>query len=359
MTTTLVPLAAPNQYLARRWDGQYHPRRAAPGDAAANGRHTGDMDTTGPRTGVRDRSAASTVVPSAGVTTSSVKGSERGELATVLRAWRDRVLPEDVGLPAGRGRRARGLRREELGALAGLSVDYVVRLEQGRAANPSAQVVSALARALRLSTDERDHLYRVAGLLPPGLETMPSHVTPGTQCILDRLGDIPAAVFTADWTAIAWNPLWAALLGDLSTATQRERNTVWRHFTAPETVRVVRDDGDAERLERALVADLRVASGRYPRDRELRSLVDDLRAASPRFAELWERGEVAVHESEHKTIAHPEVGRITLDCDVLLVQGGNLRIVAYTVAPRSDDAAKLDLLRVTGTQSLAAACAPA
>ena len=309
----------------------------------------GDMDTSDLRTSGQDTSVRGAIE----------NRSERSELATVLRAWRDRVLPEDVGLPAGRGRRAQGLRREELGALAGLSVDYVVRLEQGRAANPSAQVVSALARALRLSTDERDHLFRVAGLLPPGPETMPAHVTPGTQCILDRLGDIPAAVFTAGWTAIAWNPLWATLLGDLSTATPRERNTVWRHFTAPETVRVVHDEGDAERLGRALVADLRVAAGRYPRDRELRSLVEDLRGASPRFAELWERGEVAVHESEHKTILHPEVGRIALDCDVLLVQGGNLRIVAYTVAPRSADAARLDLLRVTGTQSLAAACAPA
>jgi len=279
--------------------------------------------------------------------------NERGELATLLRAWRDRVTPADVGLPAGRGRRAHGLRREELGALAGLSVDYVVRLEQGRATTPSAQVVASLARALRLGDDERDHLYRVSGLLPPGQDTVPSHVAPSTQCILDRLGDLPAAVFTAGWTAISWNPLWAALLGDLSAASPRERNTVWRQFAAPDSLPIVRETGDAARLERALVADLRIAAGRYPRDPELRSLVSDLRALSSRFAELWERGEVAVHESEHKTIDHPVVGRITLDCDVLLVQGGTLRIVAYTTVPRSEDAAKLDLLRVTGTQELA------
>ncbi|WP_231567115.1 helix-turn-helix transcriptional regulator [Frigoribacterium sp. MEB024] len=119
------------------------------------------------------------------------------EFADVLRSWRDRVSPADVGLPAGVGRRTTGLRREELAALAGVSVDYVVRLEQGRATNPSPQMLRALAVALRLSDDERDHLYRSAGAAPPSAEVVPRHVGPGVQRIVDRLGDVPLAVFSA------------------------------------------------------------------------------------------------------------------------------------------------------------------
>jgi len=123
-------------------------------------------------------------------------------MGATIHAWRDRLTPADVGLPAGRGRRAVGLRREELSELAGVSVDYIVRLEQGRAASPSAQVVSALGRALRLSREERDHLYRLAGLQPPRDGTITDHIPPGMQRVLTRLGETPVAVFAADWRLI-------------------------------------------------------------------------------------------------------------------------------------------------------------
>jgi len=115
----------------------------------------------------------------------------------MIRAWRDRLSPRDVGLHAGSGRRAQGLRREELAALAGLSVDYVVRLEQGRATHPSGQVVSALGRALQLDDTERDHLHRLAGLLPPGAAEVPRHIPPSVQRLVTRLGETPVAVFSA------------------------------------------------------------------------------------------------------------------------------------------------------------------
>ena len=129
------------------------------------------------------------------------------ELAVILRAWRDRLAPEAAGMPRGSGRRAPGLRREELAALAGVSVDYLVRLEQGRSTSPSPQVLASIARALRLTNEERDHLYRVAGAAVPTKADVPRHLTPSIQRIVDRLGDTPAAVFSATWDLISWNPL--------------------------------------------------------------------------------------------------------------------------------------------------------
>src|SRR4051794_41882667 len=115
------------------------------------------------------------------------------EFAAVLRAWRDRLSPQEVGLPPGTGRRAPGLRREELAALAGVSVEYLIRLEQGRARHPSAQLLGALARALRLTDEERDHLYRVGGGSGPAAGMGPPPITPGAQRVADRpAGGAPA-----------------------------------------------------------------------------------------------------------------------------------------------------------------------
>ncbi|MEV6936718.1 helix-turn-helix domain-containing protein, partial [Streptomyces sp. NPDC051132] len=136
------------------------------------------------------------------------------EFGKAVRRWRDRVRPEAAGVPAGGQRRAAGLRREELAMLAGISVDYVTRLEQGRATNPSSQVVEALARALRLTEDERAHLFRLAGLVPPGPETVPTYLTPSVQRLLDRLTGTPVAVFDASWNLLLANAPYAALMGD-------------------------------------------------------------------------------------------------------------------------------------------------
>jgi transcriptional regulator with XRE-family HTH domain len=271
------------------------------------------------------------------------------EFATVLRSWRDRVDPAEVGLPAGSGRRTPGLRREELAALAGVSVDYIVRLEQGRAANPSPQLLGALARALRLSRQERDHLFRVAGALPAPDSAMPHHLTPGVQRILDRIGDAPLAVFTAAWDFLLWNPLWAALLRDPTEANGIERNLVWRHFMLPQAG-VEFDDLHREEFSRDLVADLRQAYGRYPDDPDLARLITRLRAESPDFERRWAVAHVASHRASRKTMTDTIAGPITVDCDVLTVPDGDLRIVVYTAAPGSEDAAKLDLLRVAGVE---------
>ncbi|GAA2752011.1 helix-turn-helix transcriptional regulator [Amnibacterium kyonggiense] len=273
------------------------------------------------------------------------------EFAEVLRAWRDRVRPEEVGLPAGPGRRAPGLRREELASLAGVSVEYVVRLEQGRALHPSAQLLGALARALRLTDAERDHLYRVGGAAVPAEGLVPQHIPPGVQRIMDRLADTPMAVVSAAWDVLDWNPLWAALTGDPSGRRGLDRNVAWRHFTGdPGTVEF--DAAHHAEFSSDLAADLREASGRYPADPRLAALIGRLRATSPEFEQRWGEAHVARHRSSRKTATGTAVGPITVDCDVLTAPGSDLRIVVYTVAPDSEDASRLDLLRVAGLQPI-------
>lgn len=278
-------------------------------------------------------------------------------LAEVLRAWRDRTPPEAVGLPAQPGRRTPGLRREELAALAQVSVEYVVRLEQGRAQHPSPQLLGALARALRLTEEERDHLYRVAGAAPPSPTLVPRHIPAGVQRVADRLGDLPVAIFSAAWDLLQQNALWTAVGGEPVGGTALSRNVAWRHFTgAPGPM-----DFDAvheEDFSRDLAADLRDASGRYPDDPGLQDLIRRLRAASPAFQRLWAEARVSRHRTSRKTATRTPVGPITIDCDVLAVPGSDLRIVVYSAPAGSDDASRLDLLRVTGGGLAASGAVP-
>ena len=275
-------------------------------------------------------------------------------LGATIHAWRDRLSPAAAGLPSGRARRAAGLRREDLAELAGVSVDYIVRLEQGRATTPSAQVVSALARALQLSRPERDHLYRLAGLQPPPDGTITDHIPPGMQRVLTRLGDTPVAVFAADYRLIWWNRGWAALLGDPSGVPAEERNLVKARFpvgAGPSgfTGWPIVSEND-EVTDRAIVADLRRASARYPNDARLAGLIRRTLGGNPRFAQLWHDGTVDRHIEDHKTIRHPDIGDITVDCDVLSDADTDIKIVIYTVAPGSEDETKLDLTRVVGVR---------
>lgn len=240
------------------------------------------------------------------------------------------------------------MRREELALLAGISVDYVTRLEQGRATNPSEQVVEALGRALRLSGAEREHLFNAAGLVPPGQGTVPAYITPSVQRMLDRLTGTPVAVSDAAWTLLLANPLYTALMGERRG---KERNAVWRNFLGSGS-RVRHTPQSQRALEAAQVATLRATTSRYPADQRLLRLVAELRANSDRFAQLWESRAVGGHEASLKTVDHPQVGPLTLDCDVLSVAGSDLRIMIYTAEPGTDDAERLALLSVIGTQTL-------
>jgi transcriptional regulator with XRE-family HTH domain len=272
------------------------------------------------------------------------------ELGECLRSWRERVTPPEVGLPAGATRRVPGLRREEVAQLAGVSLDYLARLEQGRAVNPSPSVVGALARTLRLTAVERAHLFRLAGHAEPGPGAVSRHIPPAVQRLLERLSDVPVMVFDATTQLLAANDLARALVGDFSARSERDRNIAWRHFTGGPGL-VLRNEAEARDMDEQMVGDLRDAVSRYPTDEPLARLVEDLLAASPRFQELWQRHAVNRRAASRKTFMHPEVGPITLDCDVLVVQGSDLRVIIYTPVLGSHDADSLALLAAIGLQS--------
>lgn len=274
------------------------------------------------------------------------------EFGLAVRRWRDQVAPETVGLRVGTRRRAKGLRREELAGLTGISVDYLTRLEQGRATSPSAQIVEALARALRLGDAEREQLFRLAGLAAPGPGTVPSRITPSVQRLLDRLANTPVAVFDAAWNLLVANTPYDAVMGETSSSRGLERNVVWRNLSGAST-RVVHTPEELQDFHAGMVTDLRMTAARYPADPGLKRLITELRTL-PEFVELWDNAApVSDREhSRHKIIDHPEVGPITLDCDTLVVAHDDLRIMVYTAEPGSEDADRLALAIVLGTQTL-------
>lgn len=277
--------------------------------------------------------------------------TRHGELGTALHRWRDRIAPAEAGLPAGEPRRAPGLRREELAQLAGLSVDYIVRLEQGQATSPSVQVLTSLSRALRLSDGERRHLFLLAGQSPPSLGHVSDHIPPSMQRLLDQLAGAPLSVYDAAWNLVTWNPLWAALVGDPTVVPERDRNAAWQHFAGLPS-RITHTPEQEARFEAAIVADLRSTTVSYPTDVRLRFLISELRRVSGRFSELWNSHIVGFLDSDSKTIHHPDVGAVTVDCDTLTVPGCDLRIAAYSAAPGSEAADKLRLLSVIATEAM-------
>lgn len=277
---------------------------------------------------------------------------DRTELGTMLRTWRERVRPGEVGLPTGTRRRTPGLRREEVAQLAGMSVDYLSRLEQGRGPHPSDAVLSALARALRLEVVERDHLFRLAGVAPPGPGRISRAVRPSVLRLIDRFTDLPAMLINARTDVLAWNPMAAALFGDFSTVPVERRNVARDRFLEGRSRNVPSSEQDRQRLGRAMVADLRSATARYPSDPELSRLISDLRGGSAEFAGFWDERELTDHHDDRKTFAHPEIGSITLDCDALHVFSDDQVLLVYSATPGSQDAESLALLRVLGTQEL-------
>ena len=272
---------------------------------------------------------------------------DRRQLADFLRSRRARVRPDDVGPHAGTRRRTPGLRREEVARLAGISVDYYIRLEQARGPRPSRQVLGALARALRLDDDERAHLHHLAGEEPRPPAGPPRDVPPGILHLLDRLDDTPAFVTDAKYDVLAWNDLAAALIMDFSAVPERERNTL-RRFAARGVDRL--DEGQ-RRFMRSAIADLRAAAGRYPGDPGIAGLVAELRAV-PEFAAMWDEHEVRLKRSAKKRIDHPIVGPMELHCDTLLVPDRDQRVVLYTATPGTPSHEALRLLKVVGTQRL-------
>jgi transcriptional regulator with XRE-family HTH domain len=276
---------------------------------------------------------------------------DRTELGAWLRSWRERLHPSDVGVPAGTRRRTPGLRREEVALLAGVSVDYLTRLEQGRGPRPSEAVLNALARALRVTDAEREALFHLAGGAPPPPGRIRSGVRPAVLRLMDRFTDLPALLLDAKTEVLAWNPMAAALLGDLS-AVPRERRNIARQAFGGAHEWAGTDQVERERLDRALVSDLRRSAARYPDDPGMRRLVDDLRSTSPTFARLWALRELDERHGDVKRIRHPELGVLELECTSLEVSGDDQRLLVYSAQPGTPAADALALLRVVGLQRM-------
>ncbi|HEY6892021.1 MAG TPA: helix-turn-helix transcriptional regulator [Solirubrobacter sp.] len=275
---------------------------------------------------------------------------DRDDLADFLRRRREALQPEDVGLPAGRRRRTSGLRREEVAALAHMSTDFYARIEQRRGSRPSEQTIGAIARALRLTQDERDHLLGLAGYIPPPRGFRTDHVSPALMRVLDRL-DTPAQVVSDLGVTLQQNALGAALMGDHTHHTGLDRSVFYRWFTNDPIERGLFPEEDHPIHSRSYTAALRAVHGRTTGDREADELVGALLAQSPEFAALWDRHEVAVRTDTRKRIQHPAVGLMTLDCQILTAENQLERLVVFTASPGTEDAERLALLSVIGAQT--------
>lgn len=272
------------------------------------------------------------------------------ELGAFLKSRRDRVRPSDAGLPAGPRRRVPGLRRDEVAQLAGASTDYYTELERG-GAQPSEQMLAALSRALRLTIDERNHAYHLAGRVPPPAGRSASHIEPALLDLLDRL-TVPAQITTDLQVVLIRNRLATALLGPVTAGRAVEDSFHYQWFTDPQ-LRALFHADDHQTYSRNLVADLRAASARRGRDdAESAWLITKLQQQSENFTELWNQRDVAVKRHDAKRIVHPAVGTIALNYLNLFSEDGHQRLAWYTPAVGTDAVEKLELLAVLGTQNL-------
>nr|WP_211207346.1 helix-turn-helix transcriptional regulator [Stackebrandtia nassauensis] len=257
----------------------------------------------------------------------------REELAAFLKIRRGRIQPGNVGLPDGTRRRTPGLRRQEVAQLAGMSVDYYIRLEQARGPRPSRQVLNALARALMLNLDERAHLFHLVGETPEPSAAPSRDVPDGITHLLAAMTEVPAYIVDAGYTVLAANALARAFMANLPRE-KCTRGNIVRVIFAQESAAQL-SDPDHLRFARSCVADLRAAAARYPDDVALRTLIDDLLRTSPEFGEIWAEHEVEVRRNMSKRIDHPLVGPIDVECQVLLVPERDQRLILYVAEPGS------------------------
>lgn len=268
---------------------------------------------------------------------------DQTQLADFLRTRRQALSPEDVGLPPGPRRRATGLRREEVAALALISTDYYCRMEQQRSPQPSAEVVASLARALRLSLDERDHLFRLAGHNAPARTLVGEHVSPATMRILDRLQDTPAQVMSALGETLVQTPAARALLGDETVYEGMARSVVYRWFTDDDARRMYPDEDHAA-ISRSYVAGARVAYARDGAESRAARIVEDLLSRSDEFAELWKRHDVTQTQERTKRLVHPKLGVLEVQCQFLHDAAQSHTLLVFTAEPGTPSHAKLAAL---------------
>ncbi|MYQ94709.1 helix-turn-helix domain-containing protein [Streptomyces sp. SID4946] len=265
------------------------------------------------------------------------------ELAAFLRSRRERLDPGRLGLPSHRrARRTPGLRREEVAELAGVSTDYVVRLEQGRGLRPSAEVLEALARALCLDSGERDYLFDLAERRRPGITGGPAATAaPSLARLVGDLSPLPAMLLDHRYDILAWNPEMARLLPGFEAVPPARRNAMRLCLLHPEMRGFY---ADREQVLRDGIAHLRAAWAAHPEDRELSCLIAEFVTQDQDFARLWSEREVSVNGRGRKLLRHPVAGAITVDFEVLLpLQDPELRLLIYRAADE-ESRASLDRL---------------
>ncbi|MDA1361483.1 helix-turn-helix domain-containing protein [Glycomyces luteolus] len=267
------------------------------------------------------------------------------ELAAFLRSRRDRIRPADVGLTGGPRRRVPGLRREEVAFLANASIDYYIELERGRGVQPSEQMLLALARALRLTGDERDHLFHLAGRPAPPTGEPSRRTDPSLLALLERLDGTPARIMTDLHQPLAQNRLAAELLGEMDPVGEPgyTGSTVYRWFTDP-SARAIYPAEDHGRHAQSFVADTRATAARRALvggDAEAEKMVADLLSRSEEFARLWAARDVAVRRFDRKRLVHPAIGVVELECHHLFTEDGGQRLLWLAPIAGTDAAVKL------------------
>lgn len=263
------------------------------------------------------------------MTTRTVDATQ--EMAVFLRDRRERLDPDDFGLPSRRqARRTPGLRREEVAELAGVSTDYIVRLEQGRGLRPSAEVVEALARALRLAPGERAYLFNLAGQRPPTADEPATVAPPPLAGLVADLSPLPAMLMNHRYDILAWNPEMARLLLDFGTLPPQRRNAMWLCLMHPEIQRFY---VDRERVVREGIAHLRAAWAAHPQDEALIDLIAEFTTHDDQFARLWTEGDIKVNGRGRKVLRHPEAGTLAVTFEVLVpLQDPDQRLLVYRAA---------------------------
>ncbi|MFC8077632.1 helix-turn-helix transcriptional regulator [Streptomyces sp. NPDC057307] len=288
--------------------------------------------------------------------TTGTPNTRSSELADFLRSRRARITPDQAGLPAdGRTRRVPGLRRDETARLAGVSTEYYTRLEQGRATNPSPEVIDALARALRLDTDEREHLTDLVARPAPARHTpaAPQRVRPGLHLMLQTLDHVPAFVLGRRTDVLASNRLARAVVTDFDAMPATRRNIARYYLLDPAARERV---GDWEQMASETVAMLRLEAGRFPNDRQLADLVGELTLRCPEFTGWWNDHRVLRRTHGAKHYRHPLVGDLHFSYEALQPPGDpDQTLCVYNVEPGSPTAEALRLLDSWTTPQPAAA----
>ena len=274
------------------------------------------------------------------------------ELSDFLRKRREALQPEDIGLPRGRRRRTPGLRREEVASLAVMSTDYYSRLEGGRGPQPSTEMLAAIARALRLTLKERDHLYVLAGHGVPPRTTGGDHVNPGLLRIMDRLVDTPAQVLNRLGETLLQTPLDIAFEGELTNFEGLERSGIYRWFLREGGRDLYADDEVRANHSRVLVSGIRSVYATDGEKSPAGNLVRALLDGSEEFRRLWDVHEVGIRHVGVKRFQHPQVGELELHCQLLDDLEQQQTLLVFTATPGSVSAERLELLSVIGSQRL-------